>query len=98
MRARIGTGIWIFHTLVSSRSHAQADRLLRAQVEHVCQRRGRELAEPKLRQPQRKVLTSLRNHWSGLTLFVDHPDVPMDNNEAERRERSWHMTPEERAR
>lgn len=30
-----------------------------------------------------KVLDSLRNHWEGLTVFVDHPQVPMDNNSAE---------------
>jgi len=30
-----------------------------------------------------KVLTSLKNHWQGLTVFVDHPDVPMDNNNGE---------------
>ncbi len=68
-------------------AYAEADRLLRAQVEHVRQRRDGELADPHLRQPQRKVLTSLQNHWVGLTVFVAHPDVPMDNNEAERRER-----------
>ena len=28
--------------------------------------------------------TSLRNHWSGLILFVAHPAIPMDNNQAER--------------
>jgi hypothetical protein len=33
------------------------------------------------------VLESLRNHWTGLTVFVDHPEVPMDNNTAERSER-----------
>ncbi len=32
---------------------------------------------------QRKALTSLRNHWEGLTVFVTHPEVPMDNNTAE---------------
>ena len=31
-----------------------------------------------------KVLRSLRNHWQGLTLFVEDPDLPMDNNQAER--------------
>lgn len=31
-----------------------------------------------------KILTSLRNHWDGLSVFVDHPDVPMDNNNGER--------------
>ena len=29
---------------------------------------------------QKKVLTSLLNHWAGLTVFVDNPQVPMDNN------------------
>jgi transposase len=45
------------------------------------------LSQTNLRQPQRKVLTSLHKHWVGLTVFVEHPEVPMDNNEAERRER-----------
>ena len=26
-----------------------------------------------------KVLRGLRNHWEGLTLFVEHADLPMDN-------------------
>ncbi len=30
-----------------------------------------------------KVLTSLNNHWQGLSIFVDHPEVPMDNNKGE---------------
>ena len=34
-----------------------------------------------------KVLESLGNHWTGLTVFVEHPEVPMDNNTAERSER-----------
>lgn len=63
---------------------AQADQEVRAQVEHMRQRCATELAEPNLRQPQRKVLTSLQEHWAGLTVFVDHPEVPMDNNSAER--------------
>ncbi len=31
-----------------------------------------------------KVLTSLHNHWDGLTVFVERPEVAMDNNAAER--------------
>lgn len=31
-----------------------------------------------------KILTSLKNHWEGLTVFIDHPEVPMDNNPGER--------------
>lgn len=63
---------------------AEADRLVREQVEHLRTRRDAELALPDLRQPQRKVLTSLVEHWSGLLVFVNHPKVPMDNNTAER--------------
>jgi transposase len=65
-------------------SFAAADQAVRAQVEHMRLRCDTELAQPDLRLPQRKALTSLQNHWSGLTLFVDHPEVPMDNNTAER--------------
>lgn len=32
---------------------------------------------------QKQVLTSLLEHWPGLTVFVEHPEVPMDNNRAE---------------
>ena len=35
------------------------------------------------RTKQKKVLQSLLDHWPGLTLFVEHPEVPMDNNRAE---------------
>lgn len=34
--------------------------------------------------PAAKVLQSMKNHWSGLTLFVEQPCLPMDNNAAER--------------
>jgi len=30
-----------------------------------------------------KILTSLQNHWKGLSVFVKHPKVPMDNNKGE---------------
>ncbi len=33
---------------------------------------------------QRNIMTSLQKNWDGLTVFVDNPDVPMDNNPAER--------------
>lgn len=63
---------------------SEADQLVRAQVEHMRQRCATELARPDLRLPQRKALTSLQEHWTGLTVFVDHPEIPMDNNTAER--------------
>ena len=48
------------------------------------QQLGAELADPAVRMPVAKVLTSLQEHWSGLTLFVDDPRIPMDNNRSER--------------
>jgi transposase len=44
-----------------------------------------ELADPTLRMPARKALTSLQEHWSGLTQFVADARIPMDNNLSERR-------------
>jgi transposase len=49
------------------------------------QQRDTALADPTLRIPVHKVLTSLREHWSGLTLFVEDRRIPMDNNLSERR-------------
>ena len=33
---------------------------------------------------QIEIMTSMKQHWSGLTLFVQHPEIPMDNNPCER--------------
>ena len=46
--------------------------------------RDRELANEKLEEPCGKALSSLRGHWSGLTLFVDDARIPLDNNASER--------------
>jgi transposase len=43
-----------------------------------------ELSNAKLRQPCRKVLESLQEHWTGLVRFVDDPRIPLDNNASER--------------
>ena len=29
---------------------------------------------------QNKIINSMKEHWNGLTLFVDYPELPMDNN------------------
>ncbi len=42
------------------------------------------LREPELHLAKHKVLSSLQNHWDGLTVFVTRPEVAMDNNTAER--------------
>lgn len=43
--------------------------------------RRRDLAH---REEKARVLRSLRRHWCGLTLFLDYPDIPLDNNPGER--------------
>ncbi len=71
-----------------SEAFGRADQALRdalAAMAKVCER---ELADPALHAAQRKALKSLCKHWAGLTIFVDHPEIPMDNNEAERRLRN----------
>ncbi len=60
------------------------DQEVRWQVEEIKKRLDRELADGQLAPEQEKILKSMRRHWEGLTLFVDHPHVPMDNNAAER--------------
>ena len=42
------------------------------------------LQESDLHLGKQKVLSSLHNHWDGLTVFVERPEVAMDNNTAER--------------
>jgi transposase len=66
---------------------ATGDQEVRRQVAATAEQRDAELAQPALHPARRKVLESLRQYWSGLTVFVDHPEVPMDNNTAERSER-----------
>lgn len=59
------------------------DELQRA-VQAMATRMDTEMGQDVVREPARKVLQSMKNHWSGLTVFVGHPWVPMDNNAAER--------------
>jgi transposase len=66
---------------------AVADGALRAAVTSFGERGQSALREANLHPARQKVLESLGDHWSGLTVFVEHPEVPMDNNTAERWER-----------
>jgi transposase len=65
----------------------QHDRRLRAAVEAMAASRHEQLAQKHLHPACRKTLESLTEHWQGLTLFVEHPEVPMDNNGTERIQR-----------
>jgi transposase len=69
----------------STPEYAAADTTLRLAVQDMQTQRDAELADAQLREPCRKVLTSLQEHWEGLTHFVDDPHLPMDNNASERR-------------
>lgn len=53
-------------------------------VDKMAEEREEQLSDPTLHSACRKVLKSLREHWPGLVLFVEHPEVAMDNNESER--------------
>jgi len=66
---------------------AEADGHLRLAVGEMARQAGTELADPGIHPAREKVLVSLQEHWSGLTVFVGHPEVPMDNNTAERVQR-----------
>jgi transposase len=68
-------------------SFAAADARLREAVTALGAHGEAELTDPQLHPARRKVLESLGNHWTGLTVFVEHPEVPMDNNTAERAQR-----------
>ena len=63
---------------------ARHDAALREAIDAMHRQATEELAQPKLREPCRKALASLLDHWPGLTLFVDDPKIPMDNNASER--------------
>ena len=65
-------------------AYQQADLGLRQAVAEMDGARRAELAAADLRLPRRKVLQSLEAHWHGLTIFVEQPQIPMDNNGAER--------------
>jgi transposase len=71
------------HPLESAKFQEQ-NALLRRAVEAMHAEAVTELSNPKLRQPCRKVLESLQEHWLGLVRFVDDPRIPLDNNASER--------------
>ncbi len=67
------------------KQHHQA---LEQAIQQMGERCDQELEKPSLHIAQRDVLSSLKNHWPGLTVFVKFPQAPMDNNTAERRMRN----------
>lgn len=73
---------------VGTRLFRLADGTLRQAMQKMRRQRDAELEDTSLHPACRKVLTSLVNHWKGLTVFLDNPHIPMDNNTAERAQRN----------
>jgi transposase len=62
---------------VDSDAFVAADTNVRHTIANMQTQANTELANEKLREPSRKVLTSLQEHWSGLTRFVDDLRIPL---------------------
>jgi len=56
------------------------DKKLREKLNEFYSFINREYSHP----AQTAIMNSIKEHWKGLTLFVDNPEIPMDNNLAER--------------
>jgi transposase len=74
-------------TQPASAAASAAEAQLRHTLAAMHRQAAAELADPQLREPCRKVLSSLQEHWTGLTRFVDDRRIPLDNNASERRVR-----------
>lgn len=70
-----------------TKQFTELDTELRVKIQNMKQRCLNELNGSTYLQAK-KLLESLKNHWDGLTVFVDYPEIPMDNNVAERQLRN----------
>jgi transposase len=88
---RIGRVFHLNHKRMShkrdSEGFVEADGELRKAIQEMEQSRDREMSQKKMDAECVSVLGSLKNHWEGLKVFLDHPHIPMDNSEAERKMR-----------
>lgn len=66
----------------------KSQKKLETAVQKMVVDRDEQLDDESLHPAARKALESLERHWSGLTLFVVHPEVPMDNNYGEQQLRN----------
>jgi len=81
-RLEVWDNAWSVHQ--QSSAFVERDGDLRTQLSQMHTRCEAHLQEHDLHRAKAKVLTSLHNHWDGLTVFVERPEVAMDNNTAER--------------
>jgi transposase len=68
----------------TSKIFDQHDQELKNAVSEMKKAFTLELEQNEILPSARKLLTSLNRHWEGLTVFVNRPEIPMDNNIAER--------------
>lgn len=69
---------------VGSFEFKKEDKILRGKINHIQNTIDKQLEQIRLHHEQKHVLKSMKNHWEGLTVFVDHSYIPMDNNKSER--------------
>lgn len=67
-----------------SKTYRKHHKALVKQIDYMREAIDAQLKDDMLLPSAKKVLKSLDNHWDGLTVFVDEPSIPMDNNIAER--------------
>ena len=61
-----------------------SDEALRTAVRAMGELRDEQLGDAALALPARKALNNLVAYWAGLTVFIEHPWLDLDNNAAER--------------
>lgn len=59
------------------------DNALRKEVAKLVNLIDKDIKDKNLTEEARAIVKSLKNHWEGLTIFVEKPEIPMDNNIAE---------------
>lgn len=72
------------NTREANRDDSSEKAAVEAQVKSMKTCFSDQLLDSSLSPVQSKALKSLRNHWDGLTRFVEFPEIPMDYNESER--------------
>ena len=71
-----------------SESFQTLDKKLRENIKIMKEVLEEQLEDDNLHQVAKKVLKSLNARWKSYVTFVDHPEIPMDNNFAERQLRN----------
>lgn len=67
-----------------SKSFHEKDGELKQVISEMKKELTKQIEDAVLLPSAKKILKSLNKHWGGLTVFVDRPEIPMDNNTAER--------------